>query len=173
MIQQKQALREQMRERIGSLGEGARREASVVVARRLREHPLFREARVVYGFAPRGDEVDWIGGGLESEKIWGFPWVENGVMRFAKVSSLEDFDVRAFGIREPRSREMAPAADLVLVPGVAFTKTGLRLGRGKGYYDRFLSGLHASTLGVAFACQVVEELPVEGHDVRVDGVVSG
>lgn len=65
-------------------------------------------------------------------------------------------------------------ADLVIVPGLAFTADGWRLGQGGGWYDRFLPGRRDDCLavGVCFAEQVVDELPLDAHDVRVDRVVS-
>jgi 5-formyltetrahydrofolate cyclo-ligase len=64
--------------------------------------------------------------------------------------------------------------DVVIVPGTAFTQDGDRLGQGGGWYDRFLRTLRPDcvTIGVAFALQIVEELPVEPHDVRVTLVVT-
>lgn len=64
--------------------------------------------------------------------------------------------------------------DVVIVPGIAFTRRGDRLGQGGGWYDRFLSEVRpeCATVGVGFAPQVVDELPVEPHDVRVDLVVT-
>jgi 5-formyltetrahydrofolate cyclo-ligase len=63
--------------------------------------------------------------------------------------------------------------DIVFVPGLAFDRKGLRLGRGKGYYDRFLASLDGSSprpvrCGIAFAEQFVEEVPIESHDRPVD-----
>lgn len=64
--------------------------------------------------------------------------------------------------------------DVVVVPGLAFTPAGDRLGQGGGWYDRFLPRLRPEcvTVGVAFAEQIVDVLPVEAHDVRVDRVVT-
>ncbi|HUS42822.1 MAG TPA: 5-formyltetrahydrofolate cyclo-ligase [Ilumatobacteraceae bacterium] len=64
--------------------------------------------------------------------------------------------------------------DVVIVPGLAFTKGGDRLGQGGGWYDRFLSEVRAdcSSIGVCFAEQVVDVLPVEPHDVTMDVVVT-
>lgn len=62
--------------------------------------------------------------------------------------------------------------DLVIVPGLAFTIGGCRLGQGKAYYDRFLAGLSVATVGVCFAEQLVDELPMEAHDVRLDRVLA-
>jgi 5-formyltetrahydrofolate cyclo-ligase len=65
--------------------------------------------------------------------------------------------------------------DLILIPGLAFTRKGERLGRGGGYYDRFLArvGLRAVKLGICFKEQLLEELPIESHDARVDRVLAG
>jgi 5-formyltetrahydrofolate cyclo-ligase len=71
--------------------------------------------------------------------------------------------------------------DVVIVPGTAFTPAGDRLGQGGGWYDRFLDRVRpdCTKVGVAFAPQLVEQLPIESHDVRLDvivtdvGVISG
>ncbi len=64
--------------------------------------------------------------------------------------------------------------DVVIVPGLAFTRAGDRLGQGGGWYDRFLARVAPScvTVGVAFAPQIVDDLPTEPHDVRLDCVVT-
>jgi len=64
--------------------------------------------------------------------------------------------------------------DVVVVPGLAFTKTGDRLGQGGGWYDRFLAQVRAdcTTIGVCFAEQIVDTLPVEAHDITMDHVVT-
>lgn len=64
--------------------------------------------------------------------------------------------------------------DVVIVPGLAFTAHGHRLGQGGGWYDRFLPRLRADAtiVGVGFAPQIVDELPTEPHDVRMDRVVT-
>lgn len=76
------------------------------------------------------------------------------------------------GIREPQGGAVdLREIDLVIVPGVAFTPQGDRLGRGGGHYDRFLPGLRCPTIGVCFAEQVVDVLPIDPHDARVDRVL--
>jgi 5-formyltetrahydrofolate cyclo-ligase len=64
--------------------------------------------------------------------------------------------------------------DVVIVPGTAFTAAGDRLGQGGGWYDRFLARVRPDcvTIGVGFAPQLVSELPVEDHDIRLDLVVT-
>jgi 5-formyltetrahydrofolate cyclo-ligase len=78
-----------------------------------------------------------------------------------------------WGIREPVGDAVDPASiDLVIVPGVAFTADGRRLGHGKAYYDRFLPHVRAVTVGVGFHEQLVDDLPTEAHDIALDHVVT-
>jgi 5-formyltetrahydrofolate cyclo-ligase len=89
----------------------------------------------------------------------------------------DDWAPGPHGLREPRptapSRAIADI-DVFLVPGVAFTRDGRRLGRGAGYYDATLArrSREAWTIGVAFEAAVVAELPTEPHDVRVDSLAT-
>ncbi len=64
------------------------------------------------------------------------------------------------------------AIDLVLVPGVAFDRRGRRLGMGGGYYDRFLTPLRATRVGLTYDELLLDEIPAESHDVRMDAVVA-
>ncbi|KAJ1521342.1 hypothetical protein ONE63_003018 [Megalurothrips usitatus] len=77
----------------------------------------------------------------------------------------------------PRPGEQGlPALDLVLLPGVAFTRAGDRLGHGMGFYDKFLAGLpepKPATIALAFLEQVEDSLPTSSHDVAVDHVIVG
>jgi 5-formyltetrahydrofolate cyclo-ligase len=83
-----------------------------------------------------------------------------------------------YGCKEPKpgiNRDLLPdELDMVIVPGVAFDSSGQRLGRGVGYYDRFLRQLPKDTpvVGLAFDFQLVDRLPVEEHDIPVSFVLS-
>jgi len=80
-----------------------------------------------------------------------------------------------FGIEEPLGEIVPPSQiDLMIVPGVAFDVSGHRLGRGKGFYDRFLAecDTHIYSVGVCFPFQLVENLPCEPHDQPVDIVIT-
>jgi 5-formyltetrahydrofolate cyclo-ligase len=74
----------------------------------------------------------------------------------------------------PEEQPDPAAVDVVIVPGVAFTPDGARLGQGGGWYDRFLAGVRpdCTSIGVGFDAQVVDMLPTEPHDVALDGVVT-
>ncbi len=100
-----------------------------------------------------------------------------GKMEFYLVRNLLEMKTSSYGIREPDAslhKKVNPAdIDLFLCPASAYTRSGDRLGKGGGYYDRYL--LHkrpdAITLGVVFSCQIVSELPTEGHDLSVSQVL--
>ncbi len=80
-----------------------------------------------------------------------------------------------FGIFEPVGDEFKAynKIDFVIVPGMAFDKKGNRMGRGKGFYDKFLTQIpNATKIGVCFSHQIVDDVPSEPHDVKLDGVCS-
>lgn len=97
-----------------------------------------------------------------------------------KAPALDDsmLKVQRHGVPEPAVGEAVDAASLsaILVPGLCFDRRGGRLGRGAGFYDRFLSGIPAGSsvllIGVCFELQLVEEVPMEAHDRRVERVVT-
>ena len=135
-----------------------------------------RQPRVVALFAPLPDEVQIgeLGKQLGCRVV--LPRVEGVDMEFYDYAS-SSLEQGAFGIMEPQGGEACRAdeIDLMVVPGVAFTASGDRLGRGKGYYDKYLSreGFRAYCVGVCYAHQLLEQLPTEPHDKQMDMVVSG
>lgn len=80
----------------------------------------------------------------------------------------------SFGIQESLGPHFTDYASikLAIIPGMAFTPTGARLGRGKGYYDRLLPHLHCPLIGIAFPFQMLPFLPQEPHDIPMNEVVS-
>ncbi|MDR0287741.1 MAG: 5-formyltetrahydrofolate cyclo-ligase [Clostridiales bacterium] len=98
------------------------------------------------------------------------------VMSGIKIFSVDELIPGKYGILGPAGRiAVNPAEiDFILVPGAAFDKNNSRLGRGAGYYDRFLPQLKPECFktGYCFSCQVVDSVPIEPHDVKMDCVVS-
>lgn len=173
----KKELRSEMKRLNRALTPDERRAASERIAARAAASAEFAAARCVGLFCSLPDEPD-TASALEAwrrEKRVVVPRVEGEQMRFY------DYDpaamVRgAFGIAEPGpdARLCRPdEIDLLFVPGVAFSCAGARLGRGKGYYDRYLSqpGVRAVRIGVCYAHQFVDTLPTESHDVTMDRVI--
>lgn len=104
-----------------------------------------------------------------------FPRVEGGDMDFYAVLAWSDLVPGTYGILAPRpdSLRLAPGKfDLMVVPGVAFDRHGHRLGRGKGFYDRYLPRVGGYHIGACFDGCVVETLPHEPHDAGVHLLVT-
>ena len=109
--------------------------------------------------------------------VWLPRVVAAGLLSWHPVTDSTQLATGAYGIREPRP-EVVPAQSLppqamLVVPGVAFTSDGWRLGQGGGFYDRLLATHQGPTLGLAFACQRVPEVPRGPHDCRVSEVIFG
>lgn len=167
-----------MRMRLKTLG-AARAEKSGAIVAAIAAHPAFHQAETVALFAPLPSEPD-------IEPLWDhpghrfcYPRVVGTQLEFVAVRHFEDLAPAAWNplVREPAASEqiIAPAEiALILVPGLAFTHDGHRLGRGGGYYDQILAihRPHAIALGVCFDLQLVPELPCEPHDQPVDAVVT-
>lgn len=102
------------------------------------------------------------------------PRVEGDVMNFYSYDK-DAMAAGAYGINEPqRGVPVQPyEIDAIVVPGVAFTAKGMRMGRGKGFYDRYLmqSGFAALKIGVCYREQLVPDIPTEPHDVPMDAVI--
>lgn len=97
----------------------------------------------------------------------------NGNMICVKIHSLSDLEKGFFGVFEPKEKIPFPKEeiDIAIVPGLAFDKDGYRLGYGKGYYDRFLSGTDIFKVGICQTEFFVRSLPHDKYDVKMDDVV--
>lgn len=148
---------------------------SLPVLDRLR--PLLRDAKVVLAYYSLPDEVDThvlIDELVAEGKTVLLPKVlDDTTMELRRYTGLQDLCEGAYHIMEPVGMTFTDLSqiDVALIPGVAFDAQGHRLGRGKGYYDRFLSLISTKTLGLCFDFQKVAEVPVEAQDVAVDKVV--
>ena len=152
------------------------REQSRNVMQQVLEILAQRSPQVVALFAPLPDEVQI---GELCAKVGCrvvLPRVSGEDMEFYDYAS-SSLEQGAFGIMEPQGVEVCRVdeIDLMVVPGVAFTASGDRLGRGKGYYDKYLSreGFRAYCVGVCYAHQLLEQLPTEPHDKSMNVVVRG
>jgi len=182
--QRKRALRKSMVERILALDHQRRRHDEALLATRFGALPGFATARSVLLYVTAFPEEIATGPllaeTLERGKDLVCPRVDRaeGRLRLFQIDDpARDLEPGTRGIPEPRRDclEVAPEAiDWVLVPGLAFNAQGYRLGRGAGHYDRLLPTLRpdARRWALIHDCQWVEDLPVEPHDVPLDGVVS-
>lgn len=143
---------------------------------------IWKKSKSIFLYAALPTEVQTkqlISQGLKDKKKIALPRVENkkGEMRFYFIRTLNDLKQGKFGILEPipSSRRLARRApDLMIVPGLAFDPTGNRLGRGLGYYDRFLAKVkRAKKIGLAFREQMVKKIPTDKWDIKMDQIIAG
>ncbi|HEX3036399.1 MAG TPA: 5-formyltetrahydrofolate cyclo-ligase [Thermodesulfobacteriota bacterium] len=140
---------------------------------------LFGAAKTIALYYPVKNEVKTQGvfiNAKESGKEIYFPRVEGGSLKFLRVCDLSELEPGKFGIPEPpRDRKKIEIQDieLVVIPGVAFDLSGRRLGYGKGYYDRAISGVaRKKRIGLAYSFQLLDMVPAEIGDERVGVVVT-
>jgi len=140
---------------------------------------LYKDASWIFGFFPLPSEVDIrvILHDAIAHKHLALPLCRpDGTMSFQEVLSLDHLHTGSLGITEPlEGSAVMPSNDtLILVPGVAFTHQRERLGRGKGYYDRFLHLYRESyTLGICRKHQLLKNIPTDQWDIEVNGLLCG
>lgn len=102
------------------------------------------------------------------------PKIVHHQMIFVPFDDASNLQTGQLSIREPVTDSAVPEnkIDLVIVPGLAFTKNGARLGFGAGYYDRFLENYTGKTVALALSRQVKNALPIESHDQRIQEVLT-
>lgn len=145
------------------------------------QHPRFRNAQHVFCYLAMPDEVD-TRGVLEAcaaaGKTVSVPWIKDDATemfpcQFDPSAPLAD---TVLGFQQPpKLVPVTDPIDFVVAPGRAFDLRGGRLGRGKGYYDRFLLKTRQEgglLCALAFEIQIVDEVPCEPHDVRMDMIVT-
>lgn len=172
-------LRQQIREMKRQLTRQQREELSLSIVTRIRER--VKDATTIMAYYPLPDEVDirqFLDELVAGGKTVLLPRVTGDeTMELRVYTGLEGLSEGAFHILEPVGELFTDYAsvDVILIPGLAFDALGHRLGRGRGYYDRFLiaSGIAESgkTIGVCFDFQKVAEVPVDEYDIPVDEVI--
>ena len=173
----KRTLRKKIRAEIAKLSDEEKHTLSSQIFSTLGNRSEICEASVIALFIALPDEpqtTDFIEHLLHENKRVVVPRIEGEEMNFYDIS--EGVEVGAFGIMEPTSTTPVEPSeiDVMVVPGVAFSLDGTRCGRGKGFYDKYLShkGFRAHTIGVCYPCQIVKNLPTEEHDKMLDCVIS-
>lgn len=173
----KKALRHQIREQKKAMPESEIMNRSEKLARLFTSTEAYRNAKSVYGYLPYNQEVRTVAilqKALDDGKRVAVPKVYGDTMKFLWLDDLSRVEKSEMGIPEPIADE--PVADdptaLVLMPGVAFTQNGDRMGYGGGYYDRFLAAEpDHPTIALCYEFQMVESLPTEEFDIPVDVVL--
>ncbi|MCX7043172.1 MAG: 5-formyltetrahydrofolate cyclo-ligase [Gammaproteobacteria bacterium] len=181
---EKRELRATLGARRQGFSASERMQAAEAVSNQLLSHPLFNVAGYVAGYWAMGGEVPLhvLQMRLRADQVWCLPCIQpDKTLRFAPWRPGDLLESNRFGIPEPA---LTPDAQLlptdmavILMPLLAFTRAGARLGMGGGFYDRSLAfprlpGAQPRLIGVGYAAQEVPDLPSDPWDVALDAVVT-
>jgi 5-formyltetrahydrofolate cyclo-ligase len=175
---EKRKVREELRGRLAGLTSDERESWSSAIRKVLAERAGDRAVVAYMPLASEPDITPFLRGLWNAGKTVGLPRVVGSELVVHWVVHEEQLVCGSFGLREPSSElpvwQPGREPALCLVPGLAFDREGHRLGRGRGYYDRFLSrhGKELERVGVYFACQQLGVVPREAHDQTLDGWVT-
>lgn len=177
----KEAIRRRMLDKRWAMADVARGKAAQAIRKRLLGLAPVRDALRIFCYASRSPEVDtWelLAQLLDQGKEVYCPrMIVGNRLEAVRIDDIEDLRRSKFGIFEPLDNsDIAEAAtlDLTLVPGLAFARDGMRIGYGRGYYDRFFSdgGEDIVKIGLCYAFQVLDSLPVAPDDIGMDIIVT-
>ena len=173
----KKALRREIREKKRAMTEEEIVTASARLGELFRACPQYQNAKTIYGYLPYNQEVrtvPMLEQAMKDGKRVAVPKCYGDEMRFLYMDDLSKVEKGYAGIPEPVADE--PVAHdltaLVLMPGLAFTEDGKRMGYGGGFYDKFLaSEPNHPTVALCYGFQMVDDLPTEDYDIPVDCVL--
>ena len=176
---EKETLRKSIKRRLHSLDHQQREDASTSISKRLIE--TVSEDSSVLCYSPLQSEPNiqtaikhW----LSSNFRVSLPKVEENNIECYTINGTENLIRSPMGILEPdpskHVKTNAIEIDFIIVPGIGFSRDGTRLGRGGGYYDRYLATSSEQTLkiGVAFSLQIIDVIPAQPHDIPVDHLIT-
>ncbi len=173
----KKALRREIREKKRAMTEEEIVFRSEKLGQLFVQSEAYRKAKTVYGYLPYNQEVrtvPMLEQALREGKRVAVPKIYGDTMKFLYLDDLSKVEKNDMGIPEPIA-DIPMAEDknaLVLMPGLAFTKQGDRMGYGGGFYDRFLAEEpDHPTLALCYDFQMVDSLPTEEFDIPVDTVL--
>lgn len=176
---QKTTLRQTLRQQRSRLTPAVVTSGSQQIRQHLAQLPIVNQATRIFTYLSFNNEVDtfpFIQEHFRSKTFYA-PYIvdeDRQLMQPALITSLDDLAKKSFGILTPASKTFIDIQqiELTLVPGVAFDRQGGRLGMGKGYYDRLLAGYRGTLIGLAYDFQLIDEVPVNEHDIRMDYIIT-
>lgn len=178
----KEKLRSEMKTKMASISLENRKEKGLKISRNLnlflKQDPLIH-SKTIGGFSPLGDEPNWLSSFDEDlSSLLAFPRRIGGkdqqTMVFLHCRKDELLLSKEFGkeIAIPPEDKKVAVPDLLFVPAIAFSREGGRLGRGKGYYDRYLESFKGRRVGLCFSEQILTQVPMHAHDQRVEVIIT-
>jgi len=142
----------------------------------LRKVDFFRSAKSIGAYYSIGSEVqtqDILQEILNAGKQLALPKVVKNDLVFKKITSFSDLEQGNFSVMEPKEKcESVKNLDVIIIPAIALTRDGFRLGYGFGYFDRFLHGKKSKIIALSYAKQIVKSFPRDDHDVKINCIVT-
>ncbi len=173
---QKAALRKNLLERRDETSADLRDISSRKIHQNLKQIDAYDTSQNIACYFPIGSEVNTqevMLDILEKGKNLLLPRITKNDIVFHTVTNLEKLEKGDFDIMEPRDDyKKAEKIDSILVPTIAISKSGIRLGYGKGYYDRFLSTTKAVKISLTYSKQIIKSIPNDTHDIKMDWIVT-
>ncbi len=178
----KAEFRKELLQKRDSIEPSIKKNKDRAVMARLKGLYEFKSAKTLLLYASFRSEVDThelIRECLGAQKRVLLPRVNYSLkkLEIREIESINDIEKGHWGIPEPKRatplRDLNEA-DLIIVPGVCFDRKGGRIGYGAGYYDKLLKGLNRAipVIALAYDEQIIEEIPLEAHDRRVDMIIT-
>ena len=176
MAVDKEELRREMMERRKAMAPAETREKSSLIVARLRQIQEYAAATAIMFYVPKSNEVDIeeaISKATREGKTVLFPAASGQTLIPVAVKNYpEGIVIGPWGMGEPKDKtEYRGRVDVAVIPGLAFTQSGHRLGRGRGHYDRMLAALDCFRIGVAYESQLTT-FAAEAHDQVMDVIVT-
>lgn len=177
VLQQKKELRSSLKSQIRALSFDSKFNETEQLISLIKKHPEYIEAKCILSFWPIAIEpqIGKFNIEMAKEKNVLLPKINGNVLSLHPFTEIKDLKPEPkYGILEPQGEVFTQlnSIDLVLVPALGFTKDGLRLGKGKGFYDKLLPLLNAYTLGIGFKLQVLDDIPVTPNDFVIQEVLT-
>lgn len=153
-------------------------EKSEIIREKLFNSEEYKSSKTIMFYVSFGSEVSTIGmikESLKNNKAICIPVVKDGNLIPSAIKDIKELNKKnRYGILEPsKIKEIDKKdIDLVIVPGVVFDKQNHRIGYGKGYYDNFLKNFKGKIIGLAFKMQILEVIPKDEWDAKLDKVIS-
>ena len=150
--------------------------ASKSILKKLKKIESFRNAQKIGAYYPIGSEIltqDIMQEALSEGKEVFLPKVIGKNMEFRKIENFSNLENGSFDIMEPRNEcPVDNNLDVILVPTVGISPTGVRLGYGHGFYDRFLAENKIETISLTLEKQIIKNIPRSNHDVIINWIVT-
>ncbi|XP_057312202.1 5-formyltetrahydrofolate cyclo-ligase-like [Hydractinia symbiolongicarpus] len=186
----KQAVRKELRAKLNNLSDEEKARQSRVITEKLFSLDVYKNCQSLSLYMSMRSEVytdDILADVFKTKKKCFIPHYIGDDMKMVLLKDQEDYNnlpLTAWNIKQPANEEIRECAidsgtglDVIIVPGLGFTKEGCRLGRGKGYYDGYFRKYEAKfqkkpiTIGLGYTCQILDSIPVDEFDVQLNHVL--